>query len=112
MKLLDQSRSRRSLPRSSACSSLGAGEYGYSDYALVRVQRVKVGDGSMSVVPPRPWNRHRPILFDGRPRRRGLDAQRPDLDGISFVTGLKSGQLPDPPAPAAPTSRCRSSART
>jgi hypothetical protein len=28
-----------------ACSSLGSGEYGISDYTLVRVHRVSVGDG-------------------------------------------------------------------
>jgi hypothetical protein len=65
----------------SACSSLGAGEYGYSSYALVRVHRVNVGDQSLSVVPPRPWNRHRSFLWS--------DVR--DVDGISFVSGLKSG---------------------
>ncbi len=43
----------------SACSSLGTGEYGYSSYALVRVRQVNVGDGSLTVTPPRPYNRHR-----------------------------------------------------
>ncbi len=38
----------------SGCSSLGAGENGFSDYALVRVKRVSVGDGSMTVMPPQP----------------------------------------------------------
>ena len=77
----------------SACSSLGGGDYGFSDYSLVRVQRVNVGDGSMTVVaaaaveppPPDPVRRH--------PRGRGLDARTGRyLDGISFVTGLKSGK--------------------
>ena len=36
-----------------ACSSIGGGGYGFSDYALVRVHRVNVGDGSLSVAPPR-----------------------------------------------------------
>ena len=36
----------------SACSSLGEGGYGLSDYALVRVHRVEVGDHSMSVAAP------------------------------------------------------------
>ena len=45
-----------------ACSSIGGGEYGISDYALVRVHRVNVGDGSLTVAPPRPWNRHRAFL--------------------------------------------------
>jgi hypothetical protein len=37
-----------------ACSSLGGSDYGFSDYSLVRVQRINVGDDSMSVVAPRP----------------------------------------------------------
>ena len=51
----------------SACSSLGAGESGFSAYSPVNVRRVKVGNGNMTVVPPRPWNRHRAILFDAVP---------------------------------------------
>ena len=41
----------------SACSSVGGEGFGYSDYSLVRVQRLNVGDGSMSVAAPRPWKR-------------------------------------------------------
>ena len=51
-----------------------AANIGFSDYALVRAQRVNVGDGNMSVVAPRPWNRHRRILFEDIARRRGLDS--------------------------------------
>ncbi|HWI88659.1 MAG TPA: hypothetical protein VNS11_05410, partial [Sphingomicrobium sp.] len=47
----------------SACGGLGAGEYGFSDYGLVRARRVNVGDGEMSVVAPQPYNRHRRVLF-------------------------------------------------
>ena len=47
-----------------ACGGLGGGEYGFSSYALVRAQRVNVGNGDMSVVAPRPYNRHRRILFE------------------------------------------------
>ena len=58
----------------SACSSLGGGEYGFSDYSLVRVHRVQVGGGSLSVAPPRPWTRHRgPEFFDVREFAMPLD---------------------------------------
>jgi hypothetical protein len=76
----------------SACSSVGAGEYGFSDYSLVRVQRVRVGDGRMTVVPPRPWNRHRAILFEDVRQVEDWTQNGPYLDGISFVTGLKNGK--------------------
>ena len=75
-----------------ACSSLGGGEYGYSDYSLVRVQRVRVGDGSMSVAAPRPWNRHRPILFEDIRQVEDWTLNGPILDGMSFVSGLRNGK--------------------
>ncbi len=76
----------------SACSSLGGGEYGYSSYALVRVQRVNVGDQSLSVVAPRPWNRHRSFLWSDVGDVEDWTLNGPYLDGISFVSGLKSGR--------------------
>src|SRR5215208_2111809 len=76
----------------SACSSLGGGEYGFSDYTLVRVHRVQVGDGSLSVAPPRPWNRHRGQLFFDVRDVEDWTLNGPLLDGISFVSGLKSGR--------------------
>jgi hypothetical protein len=76
----------------SACSSLGGGEYGFSDYSLVRVHRVQVGDGSLSVAPPRPWNRHRPILFEDIRDVEDWTLNGPLLDGMSFVTGLRNGK--------------------
>ena len=75
-----------------ACSGLGAGEYGYSSYALVRVHRVSVGDNSLTVTPPRPYNRHRSILWQDVPDVEDWTQNGPYLDGISFVTGLKSGR--------------------
>jgi hypothetical protein len=76
----------------SACSSLGGGgEYGYSSYALVRVHRVNVGDGSLTVTPPRPYNRHRSILWADVRDVEDWTLNGPYLDGISFVSGLKSG---------------------
>ena len=59
----------------SGCSSLGGG-YGYgSEYSLVRPQRVRVGNGSLSVEPPRAWNRHRSCSkTSGRSRTGPLTA--------------------------------------
>jgi hypothetical protein len=77
----------------SACSSLGGGsDYGISDYSLVRVKRVYVGDDSMSVAPPRPWNRHRAVLFEDIRQVEDWTLNGPILDGMSFVTGLKNGK--------------------
>ena len=75
-----------------ACSSLGTGESGISDYTVVRVHRVNVGDGSLSVVPPRAWNRHRPTFFVDIREVEDWTLNGPILDGMSFVTGLKSGR--------------------
>jgi hypothetical protein len=76
----------------SGCSSLGAGEYGYSSYALVQVRRVGVGDDSLTVVAPRPWNRHRSILWSDVEDVEDWTLNGPYLDGISFVSGLKGGR--------------------
>ena len=75
-----------------ACSSLGGGDYGISDYSVVRVQRMNVGDGTLSVVAPRPWNRHRPIFFEDIRQVEDWTLNGPLLDGMSFVTGLKNGK--------------------
>jgi len=77
----------------SACSSVGGGEaFGSSYYSLVRVQRVNVGDGSISVAAPRPWNRQRPRLFEDIRDVEDWTLNGPYLDGITFVTSLKSGR--------------------
>ena len=76
-----------------ACSSVGGGEYGgISSYTVVRVHRVNVGDGSLSVVPPRAWNRHRPTFFLDIREVEDWTLNGPILDGMSFVTGLKGGR--------------------
>jgi len=75
-----------------ACTGLGAGESGFSDYALVRVQRVKVGDGQMSVVPPRNYNRHRRALFSDVRDVEDWTLNGPILDGISFISGMKNNR--------------------
>ncbi|HET7576895.1 MAG TPA: hypothetical protein VFK19_10095 [Sphingomicrobium sp.] len=74
-----------------ACSSIGGEGFGFSDYALVRVGDVSVGDGSLVVAPPRPWNRHRAGFFDDIRAVEDWTLDGPVLDGISFVSGLESG---------------------
>ena len=74
-----------------ACSSLG-GESGISDYTLVRVHRVNVGDGGMSVVAPRPWNeRRRSILFKKMQIVRGCDVKRNVLVYMVYSDRLIEG---------------------
>jgi hypothetical protein len=75
-----------------ACSSLGSGEGGFSDYAYVPVKRINVGNSRLSVEPPRPWNRLRGQLFRDIRAVEDWTLNGPILDGISFVTGLKGGQ--------------------
>lgn len=75
------------------CTSIGGGEYGYSDYAPVNVRRVAVGDGTMSVVSPRPWNRRRDVLFDDVRSVEVWTLNGPLLDGITFISGLRSGHF-------------------
>jgi len=77
----------------SACSTLGSGESGFSSYSAVNVHRVRVGNGNMSVEPPRPWNRHRAILFEDVPAVEDWTLNGPLLDGVTFITGLKSGHF-------------------
>ena len=75
-----------------ACTSFGDDGYGLSDYSLVRANRVQVGDGSMTVAPPRPWNRHHAIMFEDIRDVEDWTLNGPILDGMSFVTGLKNGK--------------------
>ena len=74
----------------SACSGLG-GEYGVSSYDPVRVHRVNVGNGALSVSPPRPWNRQRAgLTFTDIREVEEWTLNGPFLDGIIFITGLKN----------------------
>ena len=77
----------------SACSSIGGEGYGVGSYYAVNVHRVRVGNGNMSVVPPRPWNRQRAMLFDDVPAVEDWTLNGPLLDGITFITGLRSGHF-------------------
>ncbi len=74
----------------SGCSSIGAGESGYSSYRAVNVRRVQVGDGSLSVVPPRPWNRQASGFFDDLRVVEDWTLNGPILDELILVTGLKN----------------------
>ena len=82
------------LALSSGCSSVGGGEgLSSSYYSLVRVRSVRVGDGSLAVTAPRPWNRTRKLfLFDDVRWVEDWTLNGPLLDGISFVSGLPSGK--------------------
>ena len=82
----------RLLDRADSLHGLGAEESGFSDYALVRVQRVRVGDGQMSVVPPRNYNRHRRMLFSDVRDVEDWTLNGPILDGISFISGMKNNR--------------------
>jgi hypothetical protein len=73
-------------------STLGGSEYGFSSYAFVRVARTNVGNGAMSVVPPRPYNRHRRILFADVSDVEDWTQNGPILDGISFISGMKNNR--------------------
>ena len=75
----------------SACSTVGGEGYGSQYYSLVRVRPIAIGDGSLVVTPPRPYNRQRPTFFDDIRDVEDWTLNGPYLDGISFVSGLKSG---------------------
>jgi hypothetical protein len=57
-------------------------------YSLVRARETKVGDGSMSVTPPREWNRQRRQFFDDIRWVEDWTLNGPYLDDLTFVTGL------------------------
>ena len=75
------------------CESTGGGGFGSDYYSLVRVRSVHVGDGAMAVTAPRPWNRTRRLfLFEDIRQVEDWTLNGPLLDGMTFVTGLKSGR--------------------
>ena len=73
----------------SACAS-GLGGSGFSNYSLIRVRETAVGNDTLRVTPPREWNRQRGQLFIDVREVEDWTLNGPLLDGISFVTGLKS----------------------
>lgn len=75
------------------CSSVGGGgDFGVSPFALVRATPRKVADGSLTVTPPRPWNRMRPALFVDIRQVEDWTQNGPILDSMSFVAGLKDNR--------------------
>jgi hypothetical protein len=75
-----------------ACSSMG-GDADLGVYSLVRSKPTRVGNGSMIVTPPRPWNRERRyFFFDSVRWVEDWTLNGPYLDGITFVSGLPSGE--------------------
>ena len=62
-------------------------------YQLVRTRPTNVGNGSLQVVPPRPWNRQRRFFFfDSIRWVEDWTLNGPYLDGITFVSGLPGGE--------------------
>jgi hypothetical protein len=76
----------------SACSSLGGEGVGFSDYSAVNAHRVSVGNGNMTVDPPRPWNRHHAVLFEDVAAVEDWTLNGPLLDDVTFITGLRNGK--------------------
>jgi len=75
------------------CSSVGEGA-DIGIYTLVRAKPTKVGNGSVEVVPPRPWNKQRRFFFFDSVRWvEDWTLNGPYLDGITFVSGLPGGEF-------------------
>ena len=70
-----------------ACSTVG-GEVDRGVYSLVRVGATNVGNGSITVTPPRPWNRQREMFFDSHRWVEDWTLNGPLLDSLMFVTAL------------------------
>jgi hypothetical protein len=74
-----------------ACSTVG-GSPDLGLYTLVREKPTNVGNGSMTVIPPRPWNKQRRyFFFDSVRWVEDWTLNGPYLDGLTFVTALPSG---------------------
>ena len=76
------------LPATAGCSSMGAGDIDRGIYRLVRVGSTSVGNGSVVVTPPRPWNEQRRMFFDSLRWVEDWTLNGPLLDSIMFVTAL------------------------
>lgn len=73
----------------SACSSMGGGEgFNTQHYTAVPVRSVSVGNRSMVVTPPRPWNKQRRLFFDDIIWVESWTLNGPLLDDLTFVTAL------------------------
>ena len=74
-----------------ACSSVGGTGLNQGGFSLVRQRPTTVGNGTLVVTPPREWNKIWARLFVDVREVEDWTLNGPYLDGISFVTGLKSG---------------------
>ncbi|QIL02567.1 hypothetical protein G7078_07050 [Sphingomonas sinipercae] len=72
----------------SACSSVGGEGGGFGLYTAVPVRPVNVGNGSMTVIPPRAWNKQRRLFFDDVPYVEDWTLNGPLLDDMMFIAGL------------------------
>ena len=71
-----------------ACTTMGEG-VDLGAYTLVRAKPTNVGNGSVTVLPPRPWNKQRRFFFFDSVRWvEDWTLNGPYLDGITFVSGL------------------------
>jgi len=75
-----------------ACSTVGGDGFNNGTFTLVQAARpVSVGTDQVVVTAPRPWNKISARLFVDVPQVEDWTLNGPYLDGITFVTGLKSG---------------------
>ena len=80
------------LTVTSGCNAVGEST-DLGVYQLVRARDTKVGNGSMYVTPPRPWNRQRRFFFDSVRWVEDWTLNGPYLDGITFVSGLPNSEF-------------------
>lgn len=79
------------LVPAAGCSSV-AGDIDRGVYKLVPVRTTSVGNGSVRVVPPRPWNEQRRFFFDSLRWVEDWTLNGPLLDSMMFVTALPGGE--------------------
>ena len=71
-----------------ACAAGGGEGFSSQYYTVVPVRPVSVGNGSVVVTAPRPWNEQRRVFFDDIPWVESWTLNGPLLDDLTFVTGL------------------------
>lgn len=76
----------------SGCTGIGGGGFG-SPYMLARQGKtINVGNGAMSVIAPRDWNRTERSIFSDVRWVEDWTLNGPYLDGVSFVTALPDNE--------------------
>ena len=71
-----------------ACNSMMMGEIDRGVYSLITVRSHNVGNGAITVTPPRPWNKQRRLFFDSHRYVEDWTLNGPLLDSVMFVTAL------------------------